>query len=491
MDGAGQLIFASDNSYESQRISREEKAGRIRRVAPRLYTSNLTDSPSVIVRRYLFDILAWRLPGCVISHKSANLLRPTDEGNFYVTASFDKKITDLPGLILNVKKGPGPLDSDIKLRPGLFVSSEERWMLECCQSTRRNPNGESKVFSEAFLEERLEKMIVVGGEQRLNSFRDRARDVARKLQMDKEFQRMNIVISALLATHSSIVLQTLQGKARSAGMPLDAARAALFDKLYERLSSETVNGIPADVTQSDGRFRLFSFFESYFSNYIEGTEFTLEEAEEVVRTGVAIPARTGDSHDILGTYKLLSDKNEMSVTPTSEESFLSILRHRHAVMMENRNEIMPGVFKKVPNRAGQTEFVRPELVEGTLRYGFNKYLALNNPFAKAIYMMFLCSEVHPFNDGNGRVSRVMMNSTLVASGQVRIIVPTVYREDYLLSLRKLSRSADPEPYIRAMKHLQLFSSRLVMDGYQPAVDCLKRCNAFLEPSEGKLVMPDR
>ncbi len=490
MDGSNQLIFASGDSYESQRISREEKAGRIRRIAPRLYTSNLTDEPSLIVRRYLFDILAWRLPGCVISHKSANLMRPTENGNFYVTASFSKRITELPGLIVNVRKGTGPLASDLQLRPGLYVSSEERWMLECFQPARKDSAGESKSFPEEFLEERLERMVVLGGEQRLNGFRDRAMAIAVELKMEKEFQRMNAVISALLSSHSAAVLHTLQGKARNAGMPLDASRAALFDRLYERLSNEVMEGQPQE-SMDEASFKLFSFYESYFSNYIEGTEFTLSEAEEIVRTGVAIPTRKGDSHDILGTYRLLSDMNEMSVVPESQESFLELLRHRHALMMENRTEIQPGMFKNVPNRAGQTEFVRPELVEGTLRYGFNKFLALTEPLARAIYMMFLCSEVHPFNDGNGRVSRAMMNSVLVSAGQVRIIVPTVYREDYLLSLRKLSRSADPGPYIRAMKHLQLFSSKLHGTDAQDVKDYLQRCNAFLEPSDGKLLILDR
>jgi Fic family protein len=46
---------------------------------------------------------------------------------------------------------------------------------------------------------------------------------------------------------------------------------------------------------------------------------------------------------------------------------------------------------------------------GTLKKGFDWYSMLQDPFARAIYMMFLVSEVHPFLDGNGRVARVMQN----------------------------------------------------------------------------------
>jgi len=43
-------------------------------------------------------------------------------------------------------------------------------------------------------------------------------------------------------------------------------------------------------------------------------------------------------------------------------------------------------------------------------------------------MMFMISEVHPFNDGNGRIACVMMNAELVRADQSHIIIPTVFRE---------------------------------------------------------------
>jgi hypothetical protein len=51
--------------------------------------------------------------------------------------------------------------------------------------------------------------------------------------------------------------------------------------------------------------------------------------------------------------------------------------------------------QKQPGR-GNTEFVDWQLVTGTLKKGFDWYQLLQHPFAKAAYMMFLISEVHPF-----------------------------------------------------------------------------------------------
>ena len=98
--------------------------------------------------------------------------------------------------------------------------------------------------------------------------------------------------------------------------------------------------------------------------------------------------------------------------------------------------------------------------KGTLSQGFKYYAALTDPFARAIFIMFMISEVHPFNDGNGRIARVMMNAELVRADQSRIIVPTVFREDYILALRKLTRHKDPLAYINVMTKLHQFSDNL-------------------------------
>jgi Fic family protein len=148
------------------------------------------------------------------------------------------------------------------------------------------------------------------------------------------------------------------------------------------------------------------------------------------------------------------------------------------VLLAGRPDFEPGIFKTKKNRAGNTEFVEPSLVEGTLRFGFKLYTALADPMAKAIYMMFICSEVHPFNDGNGRIARIMMNAELVRGNQMRIIVPTVFREDYILSLRKMSRDKEPSVLIKVMERLHTFSDNLYGDDFDLLNEYLKQCSAF-------------
>ena len=478
-----EIIFASSDSDVSHQIARMVRLGRLRKIAPRIYTPNMIDSSEVIVRRNLFSILNWRFPNTVISHRSACEMRVTSEGTFYLTGTYNRKVTDLPGITIYLLKGPAADIQDM-VYGRMFIASEYRWMLENMQSSRKQ-GDDSKVLPISLIEKKLESVLVAGGEEQLNQYRDTLRETAERLSMTDEFAKINILISTLLNTHSSQVLTDPVVKAAAAGTPYDEKRVELFEKLFDALQGQHFLSRPVSE-QTENEYLDIAFFESYFSNYIEGTEFAVDEARQIVETGITIPKRTEDSHNILGTFHVVSNRMEMQAFPTSSQEFFEILSRRHAVLLEGRPELNPGHFKTKNNRAGNTEFVDVNRVQGTLDAGFNYYCALTSPIAKAIYMMFLISEVHPFQDGNGRLARIMMNSELFRANESKIIVPTVSREDYLLALRKSSRQGIVQPYINVMTRLHYFSSTLYGKNFQEMSDYLTLCNAFEEPYDAKL-----
>jgi fido (protein-threonine AMPylation protein) len=159
--------------------------------------------------------------------------------------------------------------------------------------------------------------------------------------------------------------------------------------------------------------------------------------------------------------------------------------------LREREDCNPGHFKEVNNQAGNTFFVDHTLVKGTLQQSFKYYSTLKGPMARALFMMFMISEVHPFLDGNGRIARIMMNAELFRGDQSRIIVPTVFREDYLLALRRLSRSKEPETYIRVMEKLHKFSDNLYGNDFNDLNAYLRDCNAYEDPQSAKLIYIDR
>lgn len=472
-----EVVFSSSDPKQSSQISRLEKAGKLRKIAPRIYTSNFSDNPSIIITRNLFAILGRLYPNAILSHRSALEFQPTSAGHIFLTYTYTKKIS-LPGITLRFMEGCAPIEGDRRFSGELFVSQIERALLENLQVSRQT-GPESKALTLPEIEERLEAIIRVKGEAGINALREKASVIADKLAMTKEFAKLNQLISALLSTKPAKILSSPIAVARAFGNPYDPLRLLLFEKLFVSLKQQEFDDHPEENT-SHQSFRNFAFFESYFSNYIEGTEFELEDAKRIIETDKPLPTRNEDSHDVLGTYKLVSNRPEMLVTPEDSEQLLELLLYRHKLLLSARESKNPGQFKDKNNKAGETHFVDHTLVKGTLTKGYDCYQALVHPFAKAIYMMFLVSEVHPFLDGNGRIARVMMNAELVKENQTKIIIPTVYRDDYVGALRRLTRQNDPSAYIRMMQRAWEFSATVIGDDMNAMERVLEASNAFKE-----------
>ncbi|MDQ3193392.1 MAG: Fic family protein, partial [Bacteroidota bacterium] len=341
-----------------------------------------------------------------------------------------------------------------------------------------------KVISILKIEERIERYINVHGEEELNIIRDRARKISFILNMSKEFAKLDKIISSMLTTAPSKILKSPVARARAIGEPYDPDRIELFRKLFTGLQNTELKDIP-EKTKSTNFYKMQSFFESYFSNYIEGTQFMIDEAKEIIFENKILPKRLSDSHDIRNTYNLVSNRTKMTKTPKSGLELIELLKEHHAFIMANHPGAYAGIFKEESNRAGNTIFVKPQLVKGTLMNSFNLYNSLKDPISKAIFIMFVVSEVHPFTDGNGRLARIMMNAELVKEGKSKIIIPTSYREDYLLTLRKLSRSKEPDSYIEMLQRAQTFTSEIDFSDFNTALIQLKKFNAF-DP-EGRLI----
>lgn len=477
-----EVIVGSASPDVSKLLSRLKHEGRVVRLAPRLYSTNLTDSPEKIVLRNLWMIVGKLWPGARLSHRTAFEYAP-HEGHVFLGYKYTRKVS-LPGVTIHFIATPESLPSDYPFMEGLGVSSHARAILENLEPDRTQ-GGVEKCLSAETIEERLEAEFATGGEAALNKLRDEAREVAAATRMDYGFARLDKLVGALLSTRPANVLKSGVALARAAGEPFDSARIELFSTLLEHLGGKNFPDIQT-YAKSDADYATFAFFESYFSNYIEGTVFELDEARRIVETGVAIPTRDADSHDILGTYAVASNRLEMSRVAKTSDEFLDLLRARHRVVMSGRPSSAPGLFKTRDNRAGNTHFVSFDRVRGTLRRGFDMSRAIRHPFARAAFILFVTSEVHPFADGNGRISRLMMNAELTAAGQAKILVPTVFRPDYLLALRRLSREGDPDVLIAALLRLWNFSRWLQAGDFETLKSRLESSNAFLD-DEGQIL----
>ena len=475
-----EILVANGDKKYSYYLSALVKKGQIRRIAPKIYTSNLLDSDENIVKRNLLLILGRLFPEAVVSHRSAFEMRPTATGDFFLTYKYTKKVR-LPGVVVHLLEGPSGQMEDTPFVNGLFIACPERAFLENLQTTYQKGDG-AKCLPQSDIEDRLEKVIRIHGEAAINALRDKACVLAKRLDMAREYERLDKIVGALLSTRDAKVLTSPLAAARVFGEPYDPHRYELFQILFSALNSDTFAAYPENEV-SGIAYRNFAFFESYFSNYIEGTEFTLEDARQIVETNQPLPSRNEDSHDVLGTFSIVSDRREMSRIPATSDELMDLLQTRHRLLLSARLEKHPGQFKMQNNRAGNSYFVDYELVRGTLKKGFDFYQALRSPFARAVFMLFMISEVHPFDDGNGRMSRIMMNAELTHASETKILIPTVFRTDYLEALRKLTRQDDPTVLVRAMDRVRRFSATLQADDFDVMKLQLERANAFSDSEE--------
>ena len=478
-----EILYSSSIPSESQKIIKLLKRKQIRKILPKAYTSNFEDEDAIIVNRHLFPLISRHYPGSLISYRTAIEYTISPKSNIYLTTT-QNRVVKWPGVTLKFTKGHGPLENDNPLYKDVYVTSQERTLLENL-SFSRAAGGELKTLPVEIIEEKLLLILNKGGEKNLNEFRDKAKEISELLGLNKEFDLLNKKIGALLSTKPTKILTSAAAKAQSYGEPYDPIRLNLFQKLSGVLRNSVFKQHQENAKNAEA-FKTFAFFESYFSNYIEGTTFEIEEAIDIVYKNQLIPNRMGDTHDVKGTFEICSDNFEMKRAGSTPKEFIELLQSRHAVILGGRPDKEPGLFKEIANRAGDSHFVLPKMVKGTLKAGFEGLASIPTALGRAMYMMFLISEVHPFNDGNGRIARIMMNSELVQSKEQRIIIPTVYRDDYIGGLKKLTKKQNPDVYIAMMERAHEFSFWLQPDDFDNMLNQLKSSNALEESHNGVL-----
>ncbi|HHT0594928.1 TPA: Fic family protein [Legionella anisa] len=478
------MIKIANTTEQAKQLSKEYLEGKLRRIYHGIYTDDLKSEINKIVIQNWMKIIPHIVSEGILAFSTASDLKPKRLGNeaiIFVISSYVKTI-NLPGLTIKVYKGNNREFID-QILPNLFKSNMPRTLLENLATVRGSSYIGIKTIGVEGVEKILAKELRTRGEESINQMRDEAKDIAKELGYQKEYQKLNQIISALLSTHThENILFSNYAKAVAQKKPYDEHRVQLFDELTVYLNQCTL--LTREYEYNATSFKNLSFYESYFSNFIEGTEFIIDEAEDIVFKGIEINNRHADSHDVLSNFLITNDYSEMSITPNTLDELIEILQRRHAILMKERPEKRPGEFKIKENKAGNTLFVSPEDVLGTLYQGFERYILLKAGIEKALFMQFLISEVHPFDDGNGRLSRIMMNAELVSQSQYKIIIPNVHRDNYLNGLRLASRDKNFRTYVKVMDQAQAYTSSVNWLDYGEAREKLENDGANLSSDEG-------
>ena len=451
------------------------------RLSPGIYVVDATLPPAALARQHALAIAESIWPGAVLADRSGFAGPVPVDGWMFLCHPDPPRASDLalPGITISPRVGPGYCPGDIALPGGLYQAGTARSLVENVSRPGRPPAGRpARQAGTQSVEDRIDELARTGGAGRIRNVLAELDVIAAHFDA-RAVEHVRRRLAAVLGTASRDAPQSARLRARLAGQPYDDHRMQLLHGLITTLERTAPRPLPA--LGPAGRWQWLPFFEAYFSNFIEGTEFGVDEARRIAVEGIIPAARPADANDISATYQLTSQPPYQARTPASAGELLDTLHDWHALLMAARPDKRPGLFKNEPNYAGGYQFVHPDLLEGTLRRGFDALDPLTDPFHRAVAMMFLLTECHPFDDGNGRISRLLSNAELSSTGQVRIVIPTVYRNNYLAALTGMSNQAGTgESLIAVLQFAQRWTAAINWSTFETANDDLTASNAYLD-----------
>ena len=482
--GARTLFF--DDVASRTTLSKAVRDGRIRRLAPRIYSADRTSAPSEIIGANWSLLCGRLLPGAVVVDRSAaNPASVASDGILTVAADTDRNAVKLPGLEIRIRPGT-PHESDLPWTHGLLMSSPARTLVDNLELSRSRGGRPSRTLTMTELEDWVARKHIAWGPERTDRLRVEARDLAATTGRAHHLDTINALFDQLAGVEPVRPGAGQLFRAVTTGQAWDERRIRLFAQAADALSRLSPPAVPDWLPECDPPGDL-PFYESYFSNYIEGTTFTVDQARHIVETDTPPAERPADGHDILGTYRCVVDPVGRAATSTDPDELIGHLTTRHQEIMRGRPDKNPGLWKTENNRVGAYDFVDKDLVEGTLHKGLKQIGVLPQGLPRALYVMIVITEVHPFEDGNGRVARVMMNAELSATAAARIVIPSVYRDEYVAGLRRASTTdGDLTAYVRVMTFAWRWSAAMPWDDPTATGGQLIATNALLDPTDAEI-----
>lgn len=196
---------------------------------------------------------------------------------------------------------------------------------------------------------------------------------------------------------------------------------------------------------------------TYNSNGIEGNTLTLRETQ-IVLEGITVGGKSIKEHleainheqailyldDLVKTENPINEWNIKSI----HQLILKGIDNANAGQYRKENVIIKGAVHVPPDY-----LQLPELMEKLIiNYNtWNKY----HPIIKAALLHGELVKIHPFVDGNGRTSRLLMNLDLMNSGYLPVIIKKESRLKYYEALDKAHTTGNYTDFVKLVTELEM------------------------------------
>lgn len=214
--------------------------------------------------------------------------------------------------------------------------------------------------------------------------------------------------------------QRANGKPASKSTSHDVAPSPLLSRLREEKASRTKGGI----------YHKVQVEFAYNSNHIEGSRLSLEQTRLIFETatiGADDPVRIDDIMEASNHFHAVDHLIDNATKPLTENMLKKLHRILKASTTDARKSwFAVGEYKQLPNEVGGRQTTPPELVAREISALLSAYGPQSTHTLEDIVAFHVAFErIHPFQDGNGRVGRLIMFKECLKNN----IVPFIIKDD--------------------------------------------------------------
>lgn len=228
-----------------------------------------------------------------------------------------------------------------------------------------------------------------------------------------------------------------------------------YDRLYEKkeqLTKKLSNILPEALESFE---KSFDVEYAHNSTAIEGNTLTLIQTKAILEDGLSVGGKTlREIYEVANHAKAFAFvKKCVAEGRTLDESTAKDI---HALLMENI--IVGGVYRNVEVRISGAGFKPPmpnEMFRQVKKFFAElPYKADLNPIELAAWTHAEFVRIHPFVDGNGRTSRMLMNYQLMSGGFLPVSIAKENRIEYFEALEAYAVGGNLEPFADMVADLE-------------------------------------
>jgi Fic family protein len=183
--------------------------------------------------------------------------------------------------------------------------------------------------------------------------------------------------------------------------------------------------------------KIFAEEFIFNSNNIEGSRIPKEKVKEMIETGKTKYSNYNEVKEVINSIKSFEFiKKDFKFNEISIKRLYYILTEN---LLQENGRPYPNGYKKNEIIVGNSKTTSPENVKKEInelleRYKKNK--KKEHPLQQAFDFHLNYESIHPFENGNGRTGRLIMNKILMANGYFPIIIFKENRKAYFNSIKK-------------------------------------------------------